>query len=155
THAPDGYAIDFVRVLINPHPFNYVVSVKGSVIDANTHMPLPSVSVSAGLSGVSTHQGGDYSLTGVPAGLVIGKATAPGYDEGVATVDLAAGQTGQVNFALQPHRETTADLEKVLAENGSVAVYGVHFDFASADLRPDSMSALSAIRGLIVARPNT
>jgi len=26
THAPDGYAIDFVRILVNPHPYKYTVS---------------------------------------------------------------------------------------------------------------------------------
>lgn len=155
THAPDGYAIDFVRILINPHPFKYVVSITGSVVDADTHAPIPGASVSAALVQGAADRAGHFALKGVPAGLVVANASAAGYDDGVKPVDLSAGNSGEATFELHKHREGAADLQRAIAEKGSVAIYGLHFDVNSATLRPDSAAALQAILTLITSKPGS
>jgi outer membrane protein OmpA-like peptidoglycan-associated protein len=155
THAPDGYAIDFVRILVNPHPFKYAVSVAGSVTDADTHKPIPGAIVGAALGRATADAQGKFSLQGVPAGLVVANASAPGYDDGVKPLDLAAGSNGRADFELHKHLEKAADLEKAIAEKGSVAIYGIHFDTAKATLRPDSTPALEAILALMNSKPGS
>ncbi len=155
THAPDGYAIDFVRILVNPHPFQYEVTLRGAVTDATTHAPIGGATVGAALATASTDGNGRCVLKGVPAGLVVARAIAPGYDEGVLAVDLEAGQTGDARFELRRHQENTAALERAIAETGSAAVYGIHFDTNSARLRPDSDASLAAILALIKGRPGS
>jgi outer membrane protein OmpA-like peptidoglycan-associated protein len=152
THSPDGYAIDFVRILINPHATNNLVTIRGSVLDAKTRAPIPGATVEAALANAATDAGGRCILKGVPAGLVIARAIAPGYEEGVLSIDLVAGQTGDANFLLRRHEESTADLERSIAQTGSAAVYGIHFDVNSATLRSDSTAALNAILSLINGR---
>jgi outer membrane protein OmpA-like peptidoglycan-associated protein len=147
--VPDGYAVDFIRVLVNPHPFKYQVSLKASVFDAETHQPISGAAVNAALASGKTDQAGQCVLTGVPAGLVVAIASSPGYDDAVAPVDLVAGQNGETRMELHRHGESTADLAKSIATNGSAAIYGIHFDTNQATLQAASQPALDAILSLI------
>ncbi len=155
SHAPDGYAIDFVRILVNPHPSKYQVSLAGSVVDAQTHAPIAGATVTAALVSTNSDGHGRYSLRGVAAGMVVASAAAPGYDEGIMPVDLVADRAGEANFELRRHREETADLARSIAETGSANVYGLHFDTNSARLRPDSAQVLAAILGLVNSKPGS
>jgi outer membrane protein OmpA-like peptidoglycan-associated protein len=155
THVPDGYAIDFVRVLVNPHSSKYQVTVQGSVLDAEKHTPIAGASVAAALESATTDRSGRCELRGLPAGLVVASANAPGYDEDSVSVDLVAGQTGKAEFKLHRHDEGTAALERSIAETGSARVYGIHFDSDSAKLRADSRPALDSILGLIKGKPGS
>ena len=155
THAPDGYAIDFVRILVNPHEFKYQVSLAASVVDADKHTPIPDATVTAALESAATDRLGKCALNGLPAGLVVASASAPGYDESSQPVDLVAGQTGTAELQLHRHEENTAALERAIAQTGSATIYGIHFDTGSAKLRPDSAPALAAILGLIKNHPGS
>lgn len=155
THFPDGYAIDFVRILVNPKPFKYPVSLTCAVVDAATHAPIAAATVDAAAGTTVTDAKGKCALKGLPAGLITASAIAPGYDEQVIPVNLEAGSTGQANFELRKHKEGVAELEKSISESGSAAIYGVHFDTGSATLRPDSTIALENVRALIAKMPNS
>jgi OOP family OmpA-OmpF porin len=152
THIPDGYAIDFVRLLVNPHKFKYSVSLTCSVVDADTHKPIPGATVDAAAATVITDANGQCKLNNIPAGLVTVSATAPGYDQRVIPVDIEADSLGNASFELKRHKEGVADLDKSIGESGSAAIYGVHFDTASATLRSDSTAALQNVLALINER---
>jgi hypothetical protein len=68
TKMRDGFAIDFARILVNPHEFKYEVSLAATVIDADKHTPIPGASVTAGLQSASTDSKGKCRLSGLPAG---------------------------------------------------------------------------------------
>jgi OmpA-OmpF porin, OOP family len=155
TGVPDGYAIDFVRILVNPHPFKYQVSLVASVIDADKHTPIPSATVTAALKSTNTDDRGQCQLNELPAGLVLANAIAEGYDSESLPVDLVTGQTGKAVFRLHRHDEQTAALERAIAQTGSAALYGIHFDTDSAMLRPDSEPTLNAVLGLINSHPGS
>lgn len=155
TKQGDGYALDFVRILVNPHNFKYEVSLTASVVDADKHTPIPGSTVTAGMTSAATDQSGKCHLSGLPAGLAVVTAAAPGYDENSVTVDLVAGQSGNAEIQLHRHQEGTADLERAIQQTGSATVYGIHFDTDSAKLRPDSMPALNAVLGLINNHPGS
>lgn len=155
THVPDGYAVDFVRILINPHDFKYKVSLAASVTDADKHTPIAGATVTAALQSAATDNHGTCQMSGLPAGLVVATAAAPGYDENSVPVDLVSGQAGNVEIRLHRHQEGTAALERAIAQTGSATVYGIHFDTDSAKLRPDSSPALNAVLGLIKNHPES
>jgi len=155
THRQDGYAVDFVRILVNPHNFKYQVSLTATVTDASTNKPIAGAMVGAGFASTMTDQQGKCELKGIPAGLVVATANAPGYDQNSVPVDLPAGQSGHADIQLHPHQENTAALEQSIAKTGTAAVYGIHFDTGSAKLRADSMPALNAVLGLINGRPGS
>ncbi|HUJ31485.1 MAG TPA: OmpA family protein [Candidatus Acidoferrum sp.] len=155
THMPDGYSVDFVRILVNPHKFKYQVSLAATVVDAGTHKPIAGANVTASLVTSLTDAKGHCSLEGLPAGLVVASANADGYDTSSIPVDLVAGHTGKADFQLHRHAEDTASLERAIAQTGSAQIYGIHFDTGSAKLRPDSTPALEAVLGLINGRPGS
>jgi OmpA-OmpF porin, OOP family len=155
THVRDGYAVDFVRILVNPHKFNYQVSLTATVTDADKHTPIPGATVSVGPASTATDQQGKCELKGIPAGLVVATANAPGYDANSVPVDLPAGQAGHADIQLHAHQESTAALEKSIAQTGTATIYGIHFDTGSAKLRGDSLPALNAVLGLINGRPGS
>jgi OmpA-OmpF porin, OOP family len=149
THKGDGYAIDFVRILVNPHGSKYQVSVTATVTDAATNKPIAGATVSSALVSATTDSAGKCELTQLPAGLVVASATASGYDGNSATADLPAGQSGHVDIPLKPHQESAAALEQSINQTGTATIYGIHFDTDSAKLRPDSQAALNAVLGLV------
>ena len=149
THVPDGYAIDFVRILVNPHKFKYEVSLTATVTDADTHKPIAGAMVSAGLTSTAADRQGKCELKQLPAGLVVATASAPGYDENSVPVDLPAGQTGNADIQLHRHKESIAALEQSIEQTGTATIYGIHFDTNSPNFRSDSLPALNAVLGLI------
>src|SRR5579863_897340 len=155
THARDGYAIDFVRVLFNPYKLKYQVTLQASVFDADKHTAITGATVAAGLTSAITDKSGQCTLRELPAGLVTAVASAPGYDAQSIPVDIAAGQTGTAQFQLLRHQEDTANLEKSIAETGSVTLYGIHFDTDSAKLRADSGPTLAALLELMKNHPDS
>lgn len=154
TRVQDGYAIDFVRILLNPYKFKYEVSLAATVVDADKHTPITGATVTAALESAATDKQGKCQLAGLPAGLVIATASAPGFDENSIPVDLPAGQTGQTEIQLHHHQETTAALEQDIAQSGTATIYGIHFDTNSSKLRGDSVPALNAVLGLIHNHPD-
>jgi outer membrane protein OmpA-like peptidoglycan-associated protein len=81
--------------------------------------------------------------------LVVATAVSPGYDANSAAADVVAGQSGHAEIQLHRHEEGTSALERAIAQTGTAAVYGIHFDSDSAKLKPDSTPALEAVLGLI------
>ena len=155
THAQDGYAIDFVRILVNPHKFQYVVSVAVTVTDWDKNTPISGATVTAALQSAPTDANGKCELSGLPAGLVVATAAAPGYDANSAGADVVAGQSGHAEIQLHRHEEGTSALEKAIAQTGTAAVYGIHFDSDSAKLKSDSTPALESVLGLINTHPGS
>lgn len=153
THMLDGYAIDFVRILVNPGPFQYVVTIHCTVTDADTKKPIAGASLAAAQVNASAGSDGTATLREVPAGLVSINAAAVGYDSAVQLVDLKAGSVGTAMFELNRHRESTNSAQQALDLSGTVAIYGIHFDTASARLRPDSTSALETVLQLVKNNP--
>jgi outer membrane protein OmpA-like peptidoglycan-associated protein len=144
-----AYAIDFVRILVNPHDFKCQASLAATVVDADKHTPIAGATVTAAHESATTDPLGKCELQKLPAGLVVTSAAAPGYDENSVPVDLVAGQAGRAEIPLHRHEESTAALERSIAQTGSATIYGIHFDTNSSKLRPDSLPALDAARGLI------
>ncbi|HZZ00608.1 MAG TPA: OmpA family protein [Candidatus Baltobacteraceae bacterium] len=153
TGKADGYAIDFARILVNPKPWRYSVTISCSVVDAGDQKPIARADAAAAGARARTDSTGHCALRNVPAGLVSVSASAVGYDSATQLLDLPAGQVGTANFQLKRHKETVADLKRQIQENGTVAIYGIHFDTASAKIRPDSLTALDQILELVKSSP--
>jgi len=109
TGVGDGYAIDFVRLLINPKESKYVGKISGKVTDSKTGQPLSGATVSAsGIStGATTGSDGTYILNNVPAGMAVVTVSKTGYESKTLSVDLVAESRATLNFALSPEDITT------------------------------------------------
>jgi len=102
TGAGDGYAVDFVKLLLNPHGFSQIGTIQGTVRDSLLNQPVAGALLSAagGVVQTSTDAQGTYTLTNVPAGLVFVASSKFGYAAEQLTVNLVAGATLTLDFQL-------------------------------------------------------
>ena len=112
TGAGDGYAIDFVKLLINVKGFSYTSKMYGYVTNINTGEPLENATVSASGTGeVFTDQDGFYFFNELPAGISSISVTKFSYDTASVIVDLVSGDSIRKDFQLNEilDAEFTAD----------------------------------------------
>jgi hypothetical protein len=100
TGLGDGYAIDFVRIVINPRAASGVV--RGTVTDSRTRLPIPGARIAAPTAQAASGNDGGYSLTGLSPGLTVATSSAPGYRPVTRSVDVVVGQVGVLDFQLEP-----------------------------------------------------
>ncbi|MBN2280483.1 MAG: carboxypeptidase regulatory-like domain-containing protein [Candidatus Marinimicrobia bacterium] len=101
TGAGDGFAIDFVKLLINPRTYTYTGTITGKVTDEATGTAISGATVSAsGIVTTTTNSNGDYTLSSVPAGINYVEVSKSGYATEGTNVDLQADETETVNFTL-------------------------------------------------------
>jgi outer membrane protein OmpA-like peptidoglycan-associated protein len=150
----DGFAFDFVRLLINPKAWRHTGTVRGVARVAGTERPLAGVLVSAGnVRQVTTGADGRFVLTEVPAGLVLASGSHPRYVSDTESVDLIAGETVEVTLDLEPNRETAATLARQLQAAGRVDLYGIYFDTDRDVLKADSEPTLTQVLDLLTREP--
>jgi PKD repeat protein len=102
TGAGDGYAIDFVKLLINLKEFAHTGSIYGYVTDYGSGLPIHNATVvTQGFSEFLTNEDGYYEFNEVPAGINFLQASKFGYDTASNMIDLIAGDTVQVDFVIR------------------------------------------------------
>jgi len=101
TGAGDGYAVDFIKLLLNPKGFSYTAKVVGYVTDIDTGEPIENAIISSSGSGdVLTDEDGFYFFEKLPAGITTLSVTAFSYDTVNLLVDLINGDSIQKDFQL-------------------------------------------------------
>ena len=145
TGTGDGFAVDFVEILINPKKATAAGTIHGVVLDATTGRPLAGALVSAaGLIDAESGADGSFELKDVPVGLSLVAASCPGYRTVTASRDLEPG--GTITIELRLPAETAGD---ALREEGRAVVRGVQFDSASATIRSESEAVLGDLLAVI------
>jgi len=156
TGEGDGFAIDFVELLINPKDnFPCVGNVTGVVKD-NSKALLDNVLVSgAGLNETLTGPGGTFILENLPAGLIVVTARKNGYEPASVMVDLEKDKTEKVELVLEKiQRESVDYISKELKTKGTVSLYGIYFDKEKATPKPDSEATLESLFEYLETNPD-
>jgi outer membrane protein OmpA-like peptidoglycan-associated protein len=149
--AGDGFAIDFIRLLVNPKK-NPVSTVKGLVLDSKTKKPIEGAMVKiSGSNELNTHTNGRFTAERVPSGLAVIQVIKAGYKNNKAIVDLIKDLTAKVTIELEP--ETKQSLKKQLEEKGKITLYGIYFDVDEAIIKPESEATLQQVLLLINDNP--
>ncbi len=147
----DGFAFDFVRLLINPKGFTYSGRIVGNVVDKDSGNPIDGALVSAAnVQKATTGKDGKFELKDVPAGLVITTGSHPDYVQGSEQKDLEAGQTVEITLRLERVKD---DLAERLENDGKVDLYGIYFDTDKATLKAESAATLNQVLALLRGKP--
>ncbi len=155
TGAHDGFALDFIRLMINRTREN---SCKGDVegIVTNKQSGEPIAKATVFLSDktmVTTDARGHYKLKNVPAGLEIIGASADGYEDGSGTADVAQDNVTEVNIALtQSNKKATFD-NKAIRAGETITLNAILFDQGKAALRNESKTELDKIATFLKTYP--
>ena len=145
TGQGDGYAIDFVKLLINPKII-YKGKVQGRIIDANTREPIPHATASIEDYGSAISDAeGNFTIENIPAGLNIIKGSAAGYSSDEKQVDVIADETSDpVELELKPSAKVTFN-NKTLQEGDNVVMNNIQFAVNSAVLLPAGKTELDKL----------
>ncbi|WP_225037412.1 OmpA family protein [Winogradskyella sp. SM1960] len=130
TGAGDGYAIDFIQVLINPKgEYECIGNISGIVKDTEGN-PLEDVLISAnGLKEGLTKANGVFKLENVPIGMITVTANKNLYNQESISFELKKDENKQIEFVLNRKLlESKAFLNEELKAKGFVNLYGIHFD---------------------------
>lgn len=153
TGVGDGYAIDFVKLLINPRVV-YGGKVRGTIIDAGTAMPIAGAMADIeGYGNATTDDQGNFTLENIPAGLNVVKGTASGYSSDEKQVDVIAGEESDiVVLELKPSEKVNYE-NKTLQEGDRLILKNIQFKVNSFSLLPEGKTELDKLVQLLQQYP--
>jgi OOP family OmpA-OmpF porin len=156
TYAGDGYAIDFVKLLINPKPYKYLGFLPIVVRSTATSEPIKNALVSVPDFGESkTDDEGRTRINNLYAGLVIADISAKGYISKTQSFDVIAGEENfESEVWLDPIESVKIEMEgKTLMEGESLILNNIQFKVSSAELLSEGKTELNKVAGLMKQYP--
>lgn len=156
TYAGDGYAIDFVKLLINPKPYKYLGPLKVYVRNSATQEPITNVFVSVpGFGEAKTNIEGRARINNLYAGLVIADFSAKGFINKTQAFDVIAGEESEeYEVWLDPLENVKVEIEgKSLMEGESLILNNIQFKVASAELLKEGKTELNKVVDLMKQYP--
>ena len=147
TGAGDGFAIDFIQLLINPKgEYKCIGNISGVVKDENGKM-LESVLVSAnGLKECLTSNNGSFTLSSVPIGIITVTANKGMYSSASVNFELQREENKEIELILKKKPMESEDfLSKEMKEKGFVNLYGIYFDSNKDVPKSESQSTLTEL----------
>lgn len=149
TKQGDGYAIDFVKLLINPKII-YKGKVQGRIIDAATREPI------AGATAIVIEYGaaisdaeGNFTIDNIPAGLTIVKGSAVGYSSDEKQADVIVDETSEpVELELKRSGKVVFN-NKSLQEGDNLVLNNIQFEVNSAVLLAAGKQELDKLAALM------
>jgi outer membrane protein OmpA-like peptidoglycan-associated protein len=156
TYAGDGYAIDFVKLLINPKPYKYLGPLKVYVRNTANQEPIKNAVVSVPEFGeVKTNSDGRAKINGLYAGLVIADFSAKGFISKTQSFDVIAGEEeNEYEVWLDPLENVKVEIEgKELMEGESLVLNNIQFKVASAELLKEGKTELNKVVNLMKQYP--
>lgn len=104
TGAHDGFAIDFVKILINPKAQQRSGSVKGILVDKESGNPIVGATVTIeGFGSSLTNENGEFEVTDLPAGLNIATVCVIKYRTQAFQFDIIEQQKTDVRLEMDPN----------------------------------------------------
>lgn len=147
TGAADGFAIDFIRLLINRKLENTCKgSVNGIVLDKATEQPVVNASViMADKTSTKTNREGRFSFRNIPTGFEVLTAASPGYNDGRSTADIGSGEDNpEVTIYLEKGAQAVFDKREV-SVGEIVNLDNILFDQAKWEIKKESKPVLDIV----------
>jgi len=156
TGAADGWAVDFIRLLVNRKRENTCKGeIIGRVLEKDTDIPIPAARVS-----LSDHQGttsnaeGVFTLKGIPTGYEIVTASAPGYTDAYGAADVGEGENNDEVIIYLSRGRNVQFGGKTISVGESINLNNILFDQGKSELRQASKEELDKIAVFLETNPN-
>jgi outer membrane protein OmpA-like peptidoglycan-associated protein len=156
TYAADGYAIDFVKLLINPKPYAYTGPLKVVVKSSVDISPITNATVFIpGFGEAKTNSEGQAQINNLPAGLVIADFSANGFISRTKSFDVIANEEAQeYEVILNLLESVKVEINgQSLMEGESLVLNNIQFKVASADLLKEGKAELNKVVELLRQYP--
>jgi len=156
TYAADGFAIDFIKLLINPKPYSFSGSLKVIVKSSVDSSPIKNAAVVVPDFGeTKTNSEGQAQIKKLPAGLVIADFSAKGFISKTQSFDVIANEDSpEYEVFLDPLESVTVEMQgQKLMEGESLVLNNIQFKVASAELLKEGKTELNKVVELMKNYP--
>jgi outer membrane protein OmpA-like peptidoglycan-associated protein len=157
TGAADGFAVDFIRLLVNRNRENTCKGdIIGKVLEKDSEIPVTGARIWLPDKRAATADNeGRFSFTGIPTGYEIVSASHPGYSDGYAAADIGEGsENPEVFIYLKKGGNTALFDNREITVGGTVSLNNILFDQGKADLKPESLAELDKVAAFLKENEN-
>lgn len=155
TGAADGFAVDFIRLLVNRKRENSCKgNIRGKVVEKETEKPVGGAKVfTADNNTVLTNDAGEFIFKDIPTGFEVLGASANGYTDGTGTADIGQGDDNpEVIIYLEKGKGASFNDQQIVVGQ-SVTLRNILFDQGKADIRNESKPELDKLVAFMLANP--
>lgn len=157
THAGDGFAIDFVKLLINPKPYTYTGKLQVRVINSADSSPIEGANIKVpAFAETNSNSDGYGEINNIPAGLVTADFSAKGFISKTQSFDVIFENENPEVYEvyLDPLQSVTVDIDgKTLMEGEALVLNNIQFKAASAELLGEGKTELNKVADLMKRYP--
>jgi outer membrane protein OmpA-like peptidoglycan-associated protein len=156
TGAADGFAIDFVRLLVNRKLENSCKgNIKGRVWMKDSENPIAGAKISTSDNiSVETNANGEFELKDIPTGFEVLSATALGYVDGSGTADIGQGEDNPEVMIYLTKGKSTEFNNKQINVGESITLNNILFDQGKAVIKNNTKPELEKLVSFLLANPN-
>jgi outer membrane protein OmpA-like peptidoglycan-associated protein len=157
TGAADGYALDFIRLLVNRNLTAVCKgNITGRVLDKTTETPLTNAKVwLADNRNTQTDENGMFIFKDIPTGYEIISASYKGYTDGSVAADVGQGEGNQeVTIYLTKGNNTIRFDNKEILAGETVKLSNIMFEQGKADLNAVSKTELDKLVSFLQENQN-
>lgn len=149
----DGFAIDFVRLLVNRIRENSCKGdVSGRVLDKETQQPIEGALVRTSTDAMQTESdaAGQFIFRQIATGLDVIQASATGYNDGSMATDVGDGNEAVVYL----ERAKSVNYNGKSVQIGAALILGnILFDQGKSELKPQGIEELKKLLAFLKANP--
>jgi OOP family OmpA-OmpF porin len=154
--AADGWAIDFIRLLINRNRANTCKgSARGTVREKGTDRALSGVRVSTSENmSTVTDAEGNFMLTNIPTGFEVLTASMAGFNDGYGNADVGQGDDNEpITIYLEKGKTIQFD-DRKMNVGEAINLNTILFDQGKWDLKPASYADLDKVVAFLRSNPS-
>lgn len=147
TGSADGFAVDFVRLLVNRKRENSCKgTVRGRVLIKDTETPVAGALVfTTDKMSVKTDARGEFTLQDVPTGFEVLNASANGYADGSAPADIGEGNENPEVIIYLTKGKMAQFGNKQVKVGEAIALNNILFDQGKDVIKPESRPELDRV----------
>jgi OmpA-OmpF porin, OOP family len=154
TGAADGFALDFIRLLVNRNRENTCKGdIVGRVLVKDSETPVANAKVwLADNSSTSTNSSGEFTIKDIPAGFEIISASSAGYSDGYASADIGRGnENPEVIIYLEPGKNMARYNNQQVTVGETINLKNIMFDQGKSDLKTAGREELEKVIAFLQA----
>jgi outer membrane protein OmpA-like peptidoglycan-associated protein len=157
TGAADGFAVDFLRLLVNRKRENSCRgNIRGFVYEKDSdNKPVKGAKVYTTENvAVNTKADGSFEIKDIPAGFEVLGASAPGYMDGSGTADVGPGDDNAELVIYLSKGKSAKYNDKNINVGESITLNNILFDQGKSLIKNESKPELDKLLAFLQANPN-
>jgi outer membrane protein OmpA-like peptidoglycan-associated protein len=155
TGSADGFAVDFVRLLVNRRRENACKgTIRGRVLVKDNETPIAGAQVfTADKLTTKTNTQGEFVLRDVPTGFEVISAAATGYADGNGAADIGEGEDNPEVIIYLEKGKTAQFNNKQVNVGEAITLNNILFDQGKAEIKAESLPELDKVVAFMKANP--